>query len=597
MEHIAMRELWGLYREILAAIVPSARRFLIWYAVLLGLLAILDSTALGLLALLVAPMAVGQTIHLPVLGELDSNQVLVAIAILCIIIVLKGVASLAVLFWGARKGEVYELEIGTRLFAAFIRSPWEMRLTRNSADIVRFTDSSVTILVTSFLVPGATLLSEALSLISILIVLAVAQPLTALTTLIYLGLIAIVLYLWVARKAKLAGEVYLKFAIRTSRLIHGMVASMKEISLRGKLDEVGEVVKASRRRSTRARANIMFLGEVPRYVLESGIIGGFVLVGVVGFWAGGAAGAITSVAFFSVAGFRMAPAVVRAQSVISQLTANSPQARIVLDEIYATERARKEFHSEKQLPFRAEPKSLVFDNVTFSYQGGSQPALDSLSFKIAMGSTVAFVGPSGSGKSTIIDMILGFLQPQSGSVQLDDSPLAEVSDAWRSRLGYVPQDVSIFDGTVAENVALSWSGEYDEELVRNALKQARLLETIETRPGGLKSQVGERGLTLSGGQRQRLGIARALYPQPLVLVMDEATSALDTKTEAEVSEAVSGLRGKTTLILVAHRLSTIMQADKIFYLREGKIIDEGTFQELVGRVPDFAQQAELSGLA
>lgn len=592
-----MRKVWNLYKEVLDAISPSAKSMLIWYALLLGVLSIFDAAALGLLALLVAPMAIGQPASLPIIGQLDASATLIAIGVLCVIIILKGVASLGVLLWGARRGEIYELEIGSRLFSSFIRSPWEMRLTRNSADIVRFTDGSVSVLVTSFLLPGATLLSEALSFISILVVVAVAQPITALTTLLYLGAIGLVLYFWVARESRIAGEVNLKFVILTSRLIHGMVASMKEISLRGKLDEVGDVVEASRRRSTRARANIMFLGQVPRYALESGIVGGFVLVGLVGFWFGGATGAITSVALFSVAGFRMAPAVIRAQTVLSQLTATSPHARAVLDEINASEKAQSEFRSEVQLPLEAEPKRLVLDNVNFKYQNAETQALTNVSLDVAMGSTIAFVGPSGSGKSTLIDMILGFIQPQSGHIQIDGAPLTEVSDAWRKRLGYVPQDVSIFDGTVAQNVALSWTKNYDEQLVRKALKQASLLETIEARPGGIEASVGERGLTLSGGQRQRLGIARALYPDPLVLIMDEATSALDAKTEAEVNESIASLRGKTTLILVAHRLSTIMQADEIFYLREGQVVDHGTFQELVERVPDFARQAELSGLA
>lgn len=592
-----MRELWRLYREVLQAISPSARNFLIWYAVLLGVLSIIDALALGLLALLIAPMAVGETATLPLIGKLDSTQMFIAIGVLCLIIILKGVGSLLVLLWGARKGENYEIEIGARLFAAFIRSPWEMRIARNSSDIMRFTDGSVSVLVSSFLVPGATLLSEALSFVSILLVLAIAQPVTAGVTLVYLTLIGIVLYLWIAKKARRAGEVYLDFSLLTSRLISGMVTSMKEVTLRGKLDEVGDVVTASRRRSTRARANILFLGQIPRYVLESGLIGGFVLIGIVGYWVGGSAGALTSVALFSVAGFRMAPAVVRVQSVLSELTANSPHARVVLDEIYAGEKGSAEFRAPHQFPLPEEPQRLVLDRVGFTYESATAPALNDLSLTIELGSTVAFVGPSGSGKSTLIDMILGFLHPDSGSIRLDDRPLIDVADAWRARLGYVPQDVSIFDGTVGENVSLSWSGEYDDELVRTSLRQAQLLETIEARPGGLDAQVGERGLALSGGQRQRLGIARALYAKPLVLVMDEATSALDSKTEAEVGEAISGLRGKTTLILVAHRLSTVMQADTIFYLRDGKVIDSGSFAELVARVPDFAMQAELSGLA
>lgn len=592
-----MRELWSLYKEVLSAISPSARSFLLLYSTSLGLLSIIDALALGLLALLIAPVAIGESAALPILGELNTAQVFISIGALCLIIILKGFASLGLLYWGYRRCENYEIELGSRLFSAYIRSPWEMRTARNSSDIVRFTDGSVATMVNSFLVPGATLLSEALSFLSILAVLAVAQPATAAMTLVYLGLIGILLYILVARRARLAGEVNLRFSVLTSRHILGMVQSMKEIALRGKLDEVGGIVEASRRRATRARANMMFLSQVPRYALESGLIGGFVLIGLVGFWTGGAAGALTSVALFSVAGFRMAPAVVRTQSVLAEMTANAPHARVVLDEISASEKASEEFNSANQRALQSEPKSLTFEDVTFTYKGAPTPALQQLSLSIEMGTTVAFVGPSGAGKSTLIDMILGFLQPSSGSVLLDNVPLVDVTESWRPRLGYVPQDVSIFDGTVAENVALSWSGEFDENDVKNALEQARLLETIEARPGGLNAKVGERGLTLSGGQRQRLGIARALYPRPLVLVMDEATSALDTKTEAEVNDAIAALRGKTTLILVAHRLSTIMQADTIFYLRDGSLVDHGTFQELVQRVPDFAKQAELSGLS
>lgn len=591
-----MRQVWSLYKEILQAVSPSARNFLVIYAVTLGILSVVDAAALGLLALLLAPMAIGNPVSLPLIGTLTTTQLVATIAALCIFIVLKGAASLLVLLWGARRGERYEIEIGSRLFSSFIKSPWEIRLARNSSDIVRFSDSSVSILITSFLLPGATLLSEALSLVSILIVVAVAQPMTALTTFVYLALIGLVLYIWVARQSRIAGEVNLKFVILTSRLIHGMVASMKEISLRGKLDEVSDVVEASRRRATRARANIMFLGQVPRYALESGIIGGFVLVGLVGYLVGGSTGAITSVALFSVAGFRMAPAVVRAQTVLSQMTATSPHARAVLDEIYASEEAIKGFVSEVQKPLDTEPRALRLQNATFTYKGAPSPALKDLTVDIDIGTTVALVGPSGSGKSTLVDVLLGFLQPQTGSVLLDETPLRDVAEAWKRRLGYVPQDVSIFDGTIAENVALSWTGDYDEPSVRRALKQASLLETIDSRPGGIEAQVGERGLALSGGQRQRLGIARALYPNPLVIVMDEATSALDTKTESEVNQSIADLRGETTIILVAHRLSTIMHADKILYMREGQLIAQGTFRELIEQVPDFAVQADLSGL-
>ena len=167
---------------------------------------------------------------------------------------------------------------------------------------------------------------------------------------------------------------------------------------------------------------------------------------------------------------------------------------------------------------------------------------------------------------------------------------------WRKRVGYVPQEVAIFDGTVAQNVALSWGGELDEDRVRTSLAKAQLLETVEARPGGINGRVGERGGSLSGGQRQRLGIARALYMDPLVLVLDEATSALDTATEAAVATAIRELDGEVTVISVAHRLSTIRDCAQVFFMSEGTIETRGTFEEVVATNPSFAQQAALAGL-
>src|SRR5690606_15017475 len=203
---------------------------------------------------------------------------------------------------------------------------------------------------------------------------------------------------------------------------------------------------------------------------------------------------------------------------------------------------------------------------------------------------------SGAGKSTMIDLLLGLISPTSGTIAVDGIPLSELRDAWRGEVGYVPQDVSLFDATVAQNVALSWTDEFDTERVRRSLELAQLLGTVEARTDGIHSRVGERGLALSGGQRQRLGIARALYSAPRVLVMDEATSALDTTTEAAVTDAIRKLRGSMTIITVAHRLSTVKESDTIFFMKDGEVIASGTFDELVRAVPDFAQQAHLAGL-
>ena len=192
-----------------------------------------------------------------------------------------------------------------------------------------------------------------------------------------------------------------------------------------------------------------------------------------------------------------------------------------------------------------EPRRLEIQGVSFTYPNRETPAVRNISINIDMGMSVAFVGESGSGKSTLVDVILGLLEPQEGRILVDGEPLKDVLAAWRHQIGYVPQDVSLFDGTIEQNVALTWKGEIDREKVIDCLKKARMWEATQQRPGGLHATIGERGIGLSGGQRQRLGIARALYAEPQILILDEATSALDTETESQVAEAIQGLRERS----------------------------------------------------
>jgi ATP-binding cassette subfamily C protein len=375
-----------------------------------------------------------------------------------------------------------------------------------------------------------------------------------------------------------------------------MVGALKEVTLRNKVTEAAAVVRENRKRSTRARANTQFLSLVPRYVVDSGIIGGFVLVAVLSFMLDTPTHAISSVALFGLAGFRLAPSIVRFQGIVSQIAVATPHAQSVLDVIKESEKNVNESSTVEQVALPEHPQTLTFNDVGFKYSDAAPEAVKHVSMPIAFGSTVAFVGSSGAGKSTMIDLILGLIEPTSGSITIDGTPLSNLRDSWRDRVGYVPQDVSLFDATIAQNVALTWTADVDHERVREALRMTQMLETVESRPGGVDARVGERGLALSGGQRQRIGIARALYADPMVLVMDEATSALDTATEAAVTDAIRNLRGKVTIITVAHRLSTVRESDVIFFMKDGTVAAHGTFDELVATVPDFAHQAALAGL-
>ena len=299
---------------------------------------------------------------------------------------------------------------------------------------------------------------------------------------------------------------------------------------------------------------------------------------------------------FAVTSMRLIPTLIGYQSTINTLNSNTAQVQAIIRDLRASDRYREETeHLGKEL-LSGDPKELVLENVTFTYPNRDEPAVSDVSMRIEAGTRIGIVGESGSGKSTLVDIILGLLVPQEGSIRVDGQDITDVMADWRGRVGYVPQDVALFDGTIAQNVALTWRDDIDMDKVIECLKLAQMWKPVQARPGGLNAQVGERGIALSGGQRQRLGIARALYSDPYILIMDEATSALDTKTESKITEALSHLHGKVTVVSIAHRLSTVKDADKLFYMEASFVMAQGTFEEVTRDVPNFREQAALAGL-
>lgn len=589
-----MRRVIETLRALLPHLPAGARRFMVVYIVVTSALAVLDIAALMLLAVAFSSMMQGGGITLPVVGRIEQDGAIGLLVVVCVLIVLKSALATWLQWVATRRFARYELEIGATLFNVYIRAPWTERLRRNTAQLVRMADVGIASVIGGFLVPLSMIPALVTTFVAVLVALLISQPFIALVTLAYLGIIGTVLFFLVTRRATIAGRVNRDYSFRVAALMSDMVGALKEITLRGSAASVASVVHENRARAVRARANLSFLGAVPRYVYDAALVGGFLLIGGVAWAIGGPAQAFSSVALFGVAGFRIVPSLTGFQSILTQSQSSIPVVTAVLKDIVAAEATRDDTAGTR--PLAGDPVTLQLQGVGFTYPSGGAPAVHSVDMTIPMGSSVGLVGSSGAGKSTLVDIILGLLVPTEGTVSIDGQPLPDVLAAWRSRVGYVPQEVSLFTGTVAQNVALTWGDDYDEAKVRRALERAQLLDVIEARKGGIHAQIGDRGMSLSGGQRQRLGIARALYGEPLVLVMDEATSALDTKTESAVAHAIRQLHGEVTVIAIAHRLSTIRDSDQVCFMRDGTIVAHGKFDDVVRADPDFAEQAMLAGL-
>jgi HlyD family secretion protein len=297
---------------------------------------------------------------------------------------------------------------------------------------------------------------------------------------------------------------------------------------------------------------------------------------------------------YALAGFKLLPAFQQIYTSISQIRGNLVAFEGLRDDLRAS--ARTSFQStlkENGGEHLTPRKSIELKNIQFTYPGKAEPALRDLTMTIGVNQAIGLVGASGSGKSTVIDILLGLIHPETGELMIDGSPVKKQQlRAWQNSLGFVPQSIFLADSSIRENIAFGLPPELvDEEKVQRAATMAHLDELLAELPDGLRTRVGERGVQLSGGQRQRIGIARALYHDADVLILDEATSALDGVTEKLIMDAIHDFSGKKTIIMIAHRLTTVKQCDAIFMMAQGEVVDSGTFDELAARNLVFQRMA------
>lgn len=449
------------------------------------------------------------------------------------------------------------------------------------------------------LAPAIVLVSDVALLMVMAVGLFVVDPITAIITFFVFIAIGYILYRFMHVGASKLGTRSSELNILSNEKIVEVFSSYRESLVRNRRDYYAREIASYRFDLARTSAEMNFLPYVSKYVIETSVVLGALVIGLVQFYLQDAAQAVATLAIFLAAGTRIAPAVLRVQQGSVLIRGSMGQATPTLDLI--------EELGSKQIIENTEDKvdvlhegfvsEVTISNVSLTYPNKTVPSISNISLSIPAGKSVAIVGPSGSGKTTMVDLLLGVLSPNLGSIQISGYSPEIAVKKWPGAISYVPQDVVIAAGSIRENVAMGYpNSEATNELVNSALRVAQLEDFIESLPEGLETQVGERGTKISGGQRQRLGIARAMFTRPHLLVLDEATSSLDGETESDISAAINSLRGFTTVIMIAHRLSTVRTADIVVYLDNGKIISTGTFEEVRRIVPDFDSQAKLMGL-
>ena len=513
--------------------------------------------------------------------------------------IIKTILSVYFLRRTLRYMSIRNAQISSSLVSKMLNRPVEKIFSKSIQHQIYNVTDGVEKLVGGAVTSLVVIASDLVLLLVILIGLMLVDPVTSIGTFFVFTGIGFLLYFLLHKRVAILNSKFAYESIYFSQKVSEGINSFRDLFIKGGREFYVNEIRKTKMRLADYDAEIKFLPNISKYTIEISVILGIAVVAGIQFYLFDSNRAIAVISVFLAASTRIAPAIIRLQqniiAVKSSLSAAKPTFELIdelngIKELEKTETLITTNHTDFS------PR-VKLSNLKFTYSGAIDDTIQDISLDISEGKFIAFVGPSGGGKSTLIDLILGLAASSSGSVTISGLTPVDAIKKWPGSIGYVPQDVFIENSTVKENICLGFNPDsVPDDLVWQALQLSDLSDFVKGLDGQLSYRISDAGKNLSGGQRQRLGIARALLTKPKIVIFDEATSALDAETENRVSESILKLTGECTVIFIAHRLSVVRSADMIFYIDKGKIVNQGTFEELRSINADFNNQANFMGI-
>jgi ATP-binding cassette subfamily B protein len=521
------------------------------------------------------------------LGITSADALVVALAsAFAVVALLAGAIRILLLWASTRLAFATGADLSSEVYRRTLFQPYRVHVSRSSGEVISGITKKVDGVVFYVLVPVLTLLSAGVQILAITGVLLVVNPLVAALATVSFGGTYVLLAWNSRRRLRRCSERIAHEQTQVIRALQEGMGGIRDILLDGTQEVYCDVYRQADRPLRQAQSYVVFTGGSPRFAMESL---GLVLIAALAYamsrQPGGLPAALPVLGALAIAAQRVLPALQQSYGAWANIVASHASLADTLDLLDQPVPA----DASEPVPASTSFQQIQFKNVRFRYADDGPWVLDGLDLTMRRGMRIGLIGTTGSGKSTLIDVLMGLLEPTAGELLVDGRALRGTPmRAWQRTIAHVPQSVFLADSSIAENIAFGVpADQIDMQRVEQAAQQAQLADFIGTRLGGYSAQVGERGVSLSGGQRQRVGIARALYKQANMLVFDEATSALDNETERSVMDAIRGLSRDLTIVMIAHRLTSVQRCDLILELKNGRIVDQGSYQELFERSPSF----------